>query len=182
MNSPPYYPSEQPGLEVGRPPGQHQYAGHKQEQSPYNEAAFKEAIHDPPYAGLEPVPPHPSRLCGLTKRTFWIVLALAILVIGAALGGGLGGGLSSKHKTVHLPASSGSSSGAPEQQTTSSASPTAASTSTTRSTTSSVAAATSTIQPFSVSPGTYRIINVATNTAIDLYNGGTTNDTEIECW
>jgi hypothetical protein len=182
MNIPPYYPSEQPGLEVGRPPVRNQNAGHQQEQSTYNEAASKEAIHYPPYAGLEPVPPPLSQVCGLPKRTFWIVLALVILVIGAALGGGLGGGLSSEHKTAHLPASSGSSSGAPEQQTTSSASPAAASTSTIRSMTSSAAAATSTMQPFSVSPGTYRIINVATNTAIDLYNGGTTNDTEIECW
>ncbi|KAE9372629.1 carbohydrate-binding module family 13 protein [Stipitochalara longipes BDJ] len=183
MNSQPHYSGDQPGLEVGAPSVQHQYAGHYQEQSPYNQAASKEAIPYPAYAGLEAVPPPSSRLCGLPKRTFWIVLALVILVVGAALGGGLGGGLSAKHKTAHVPTSSGSTSGTPEQQTTSSsASPLAASTSTTASTTSSASVATSTIQPFSTSPGTYRIINVATNTAIDLLNGGTSNDTEVECW
>jgi len=171
MNDPSHYPSEQPGLEVGVPSVQHQYAGHNKAPSPYDEAASKEAIPYRQQAGLEPVPPQPppSRVCGLPKRKFWIVLALGILVIGAALGGGLGGGLSGRHRTA---------TGTPEQTTSSSA----VSASTTASTTASTAAATSSIQPFNTSPGTYRIVNVATNTAIDLLNGGTTNDTEIECW
>jgi hypothetical protein len=114
-----------------------------------------------------------------------MVFALALLVIGAALGGGLGGGLSAAHKTAHVPADSGSSSITPDQQQTTShpASPAATTTGpSTISLSASTSAPSSTIQPFSTSPGTYRIINVYTNTAVDLLNGGTTNDTEIECW
>ena len=184
--SKPYYPGEQPGLEVGAPPmpPQQIHPDYMAYQSPYYQAASKET---PPYIPQQPATPTPNRICGLPTRIFWIVFALVLLVVGAALGGGLGAGLSA-HKTAHLPDNSNpgssSSSGTPEpQQSTSHSSypyPTAATTSSSTTTLSSTP--TSTIQPFSTEPGTYRIINVATYNALDLYNGGTTNGTEIECW
>jgi hypothetical protein len=186
--SKPYYPGEQPGLEVGVPPmpsmpPQQIHPDYMAYQSPYYQAASKEA---PPYIPQQqPATPEYNRICGLPTRIFWIVFAVVLLVLGAALGAGLGAGLSA-HKTAHLPDNSGSasSSGTPEQQQSTSHSayayPTAATTS--PSTTTSSSSPTSTIQPFSTKPGTYRIVNVATYNALDLYLGGTTNGTEIECW
>jgi len=182
--SKPYYPGEQPGLEVGVPsmaamPPQQIHPDYMAYQSPYYQAASKEA---PPYIPQQqPATPESNRICGLPTRIFWVVFAVVLLVLGAALGAGLGAGLSA-HKTAHLPDNSGSasSSGTPEQQQSTSHSvyayPTA------YSTTTSSSAPTSTIQPFSTKPGTYRIVNVATYNALDLYLGGTTNGTEIECW
>ncbi|KAH7063586.1 hypothetical protein B0J12DRAFT_643264 [Macrophomina phaseolina] len=44
-----------------------------------------------------------SRICGLRRRTFWIVLAIAIFVIiGAAVGGGVGGALSNRGSSSQL--------------------------------------------------------------------------------
>ncbi|KAH8748725.1 ricin B lectin domain-containing protein [Hyaloscypha sp. PMI_1271] len=160
------YNSDQPGLEVGLPPGQPDHVGYQ--QSPYTQAASKEVM---PYAGQSTPPP---RICGLPTRTFWIAFALALLVVGAALGGGLGGGLAASHKAAHVPSASSSSTGTPQQQQSTSLS---SSTST-----SSTSAPSSTITPFSTSPGTYRIINILTDTAIDLLNGGTTEGTEITAW
>ncbi|KAH7081225.1 hypothetical protein BKA63DRAFT_486976 [Paraphoma chrysanthemicola] len=37
-----------------------------------------------------------STICGLRKRTFWMVLIAAIVIVAAAVGGGVGGALSSK--------------------------------------------------------------------------------------
>lgn len=35
----------------------------------------------------------PRTICGLQKKTFWLLLVLAIVVIGAAVGGGVGGAM-----------------------------------------------------------------------------------------
>lgn len=35
----------------------------------------------------------PRMICGFAARTFWIVLVVAIIVVGAAIGGGVGGGI-----------------------------------------------------------------------------------------
>ncbi|KAE9364769.1 carbohydrate-binding module family 13 protein [Stipitochalara longipes BDJ] len=185
MNKPEEYPGDQPGLEVGSPPS---YVGHS--RSPYYQAVEKEA-----YTGGPPPTPLPPRICGLPTRIFWVVFALVLLVIGAALGGGLGGGLATSRKTAaaHIPStpssssssSSSSSTETPQQQQTISYSPSSTATSTSPSaqlSTSSAAASASTIAPFSTAPGTYRIINIQTNTAIDLMLGGTANGTEIEAW
>ena len=37
-----------------------------------------------------------DKVCGMRKRTFWIVLVAAIVIVVAAIGGGVGGGLSAK--------------------------------------------------------------------------------------
>lgn len=39
----------------------------------------------------------PRRICGLRVVTFWLVVVILVLVVGAALGGGIGGGLASKN-------------------------------------------------------------------------------------
>ncbi|RFU75368.1 fungal specific transcription factor domain-containing [Trichoderma arundinaceum] len=38
-----------------------------------------------------------ARICGLRRKTFWILLIIAIVVVAAAVGGGVGGGLSAKN-------------------------------------------------------------------------------------
>lgn len=38
-----------------------------------------------------------AKVCGMRKRTFWIVLVGAIVVVLAAIGGGVGGGLSARN-------------------------------------------------------------------------------------
>lgn len=40
-----------------------------------------------------------AKVCGLKRRTFWIVLGVAIVVVLAAIGGGVGGGLSSRNSS-----------------------------------------------------------------------------------
>jgi hypothetical protein len=49
-------------------------------------------------------------------------------------------------------------------------------------TTISTTPTSSTIAPSNTGPGTYYIVNVATNTAMDLLYGNPTNDTEINGW
>jgi hypothetical protein len=46
------------------------------------------------------LPATSSRICGLPKPTFWLVIAFVLIVLGAAIGGGLGGGLSAAHKAT----------------------------------------------------------------------------------
>jgi hypothetical protein len=44
----------------------------------------------------------PRTICGLQKRTFWIILIIVALIIVAAIGGGIGGALASnKHSTTN---------------------------------------------------------------------------------
>ncbi|RDW66619.1 hypothetical protein BP5796_09368 [Coleophoma crateriformis] len=128
----------------------------------------------PPYVNYEPSKSS-TRICGLASRTFWIVFALVLVVIGAVVGGGVGGGLSTTHKSASIPTQQHSTSSI------SASSATSISSSTTTSTTSSSTISTG-IPPSSTQPGVYRIINISTNTAIDLFWGNTANGTEIECW
>ncbi|TVY36908.1 hypothetical protein LOCC1_G007445, partial [Lachnellula occidentalis] len=119
----------------------------------------------------------PSRICGLSRRTFWIVLVLLVLVVlGAGIGGGVGGGLSGSHKNKSVSATSQSSNAGVSST---SASLTGSSSSTNPSSTTS----TSTRAPLaSTTPGSYRIINVESNTALDLYvlgEGYLTHSTEL---
>ncbi|PMD37235.1 carbohydrate-binding module family 13 protein [Hyaloscypha variabilis F] len=197
-----HHPRIQPGLEVGLPPS---YVGYS--RSPYYQAVEKEG-----YTIQQPQTPLLPRICGLPTHIFWIVFALLLLVIGAALGGGLGGGLASRKTSqssaadlpataslsLSLSSSSSSTIETPQQQQTTTHGPYPTTTSTTStsssppSSTSSAAVSTSstvleaasasTIAPFSTAPGTYRIINIQTNTAIDLLGGGTAIGTEIEAW
>ncbi|RDW62433.1 hypothetical protein BP6252_11866 [Coleophoma cylindrospora] len=123
----------------------------------------------PPYVSYEPSASS-TRICGLTRRAFWTAFALVLVVIGAAIGGGVGGGLSTSHKSESIPT---------QQQSTSSIS----SSSATSITSSTTASTTSTgIPPSSTQPGVYRIINISTNTALDLLFGNPANGTEVECW
>lgn len=39
-----------------------------------------------------------KRICGLQPRTFWLILGLVIITIGASVGGGIGGSLVLKNK------------------------------------------------------------------------------------
>ena len=153
---------DQPGLEVVSPA--HQELGYHQHRT--KDAAY---INELPGTST-------PRICGLSTRTFWIAFVLVLVVLGAAIGGGVGGGISTSHKTQVIPTS-------PQQQTTSFVSSSATSTATSSLTsTSSTTSTSSAITPFSTQPGVYRIINIAANTTIDLYFGGTTNGTEIEGW
>ncbi|CZR69743.1 uncharacterized protein PAC_19643 [Phialocephala subalpina] len=115
-----------------------------------------------------------ARICGLTTRTFWIVFVIVLVVLGAAVGGGVGGGLAASHSTMTSPQGQSSS--------TASSPTSASSTSSSPYSTASSTATSSSIAPFSTAPGTYRIINIATNTAVDLLFGGTTNGTRIDGW
>lgn len=49
-------------------------------------------------------PKEPKRICGVTYTIFWLLVAIAILVIGGAVGGGVGGSLANRKTTyVNLP-------------------------------------------------------------------------------
>jgi hypothetical protein len=41
-----------------------------------------------------------GRICGLKRRTFWIVLVVAIVVVAGAVGGGVGGALAGRSKRL----------------------------------------------------------------------------------
>ncbi len=150
----------QPGLEVALP--------NARENTTYDHDGSK----SPPYPNNELTAKPSHRICGLSSHLFWITLAIVLVVLGGAIGGGVGGGLSAAHKNKNVSVSS--------QQKSSSVS------SITSSTTSSTALSSSStstgIPPSSTQPGIYRIVNIASNTAIDLLFGGTRNDTTIECW
>ncbi|KAJ6133013.1 hypothetical protein N7471_008228 [Penicillium samsonianum] len=45
-------------------------------------------------------PKEPKRICGVTYTVFWLLVAIAILVIGGAVGGGVGGSLANRKTTV----------------------------------------------------------------------------------
>lgn len=49
-------------------------------------------------------------ICGLRKRTFWILLGVALVVVAAAVGGGVGGALASRSSNDATTSSSGSNS------------------------------------------------------------------------
>jgi hypothetical protein len=76
----------------------------------YIDAAYFNAAHmDAAYIDEMPKPTPPTpRICGFLTRTFWIVFALVLVVLGGAIGGGLGGGL--------LVASKGKHASTPQQQ------------------------------------------------------------------
>jgi len=130
---------------------------------------------DPPYYEQDlhqQVPSSPtgvsreSRICGLKRKTFWIVLVVVLLVvIGAAVGGGVGGSLSSKNSSNNDPAPQTSGSG-----TATGGLQTSPSTTTpTSSTTSSSSTSTPTPSGDVIEPRVYRLTNVEGGTAIDLY-------------
>jgi hypothetical protein len=148
----------QPGLEVAPPTARENTA-----YDPYGSKS-------PPYPNNELTAKPSHRICGLSSHLFWIIFAIVLVVLAGAIGGGVGGGLSAAHKNKNVSA----------QQTSSSVSSIISST-----TSSSAFSSSSTstgIPPSSTQPGIYRIINIQSNTAIDLLNGGTSNDTTIECW
>jgi cytoskeletal protein RodZ len=167
---------DQPGLEVVPPaPGLEAVPQVYREELGYHQQETKDAAYI-----IELPKTSTPRICGLSTRTFWPALVLVLVVLGAAVGGGVGGGLSAAHKDQKVPTPQ-------QQQSLSPVSPSSATSTTSLPTssarsTSSSSSTSSAITPFSTQPGTYRIINIATNTTIDLDYGGTTNGTEIECW
>ncbi|OPB37419.1 hypothetical protein A0O28_0043310 [Trichoderma guizhouense] len=68
-----------------------------------------------------------KRICGLPRRTLWILVIVAVIVLAAAIGGGVGGGLAAKNSKSDAPPSDAAS-------TTSSSTPSSTSTSSTTST------------------------------------------------
>jgi hypothetical protein len=44
-------------------------------------------------------PKEPKRVCGVAPKIFWLLVVIAILVIGGAVGGGVGGSLANKNTT-----------------------------------------------------------------------------------
>ncbi|KAH8659836.1 hypothetical protein BX600DRAFT_551393 [Xylariales sp. PMI_506] len=76
--------------------------------APYPEAVGAEYMKkEQPYNGVEggvalPDGQHTTtadRICGVKRKTFYILLGLAVVVIIGAIAGGVGGGLASKHKS-----------------------------------------------------------------------------------
>jgi hypothetical protein len=60
----------------------------------------KAPLYAPAEAGIPPgAGSGNKRILGLRRRTFWIVLAVALIVIAAAIGGGVGGALGSRSKS-----------------------------------------------------------------------------------
>ncbi|KAJ4988913.1 hypothetical protein SVAN01_05537 [Stagonosporopsis vannaccii] len=98
-----------------------------------NKIAYESAVHE-----HKP----PQTICGLRKRTFWILVGVAIVVVAAAVGGGVGGALASRSSSNATTSSSSSddSSNNAAQTTQSSAQPSAQSPSTSATPTSSTPA------------------------------------------
>ncbi|OAL51747.1 hypothetical protein IQ07DRAFT_390262 [Pyrenochaeta sp. DS3sAY3a] len=109
-------------------PEQQKYAYYSPE--PIIPASYGEDTHKIPYAQAVHEQDQPRTICGIRKRTFWIVLIVAIIVIAAAVGGGVGGALANRSSNNTSQASSQSTQ--PPSQ-----SPATESTSTTPSPTSS---------------------------------------------
>lgn len=53
-----------------------------------NKIAYESTAYD--------APPPAQTICGLRKRTFWILLGVALVIVAAAVGGGVGGALASR--------------------------------------------------------------------------------------
>ncbi|KAK4082990.1 uncharacterized protein Triagg1_1880 [Trichoderma aggressivum f. europaeum] len=66
-----------------------------------------------------------KRICGLPRRTLWILVIVAVIVLAAAIGGGVGGGLAAKNSKGDAP---------PDAASTTSSTPSSTSTSSTTST------------------------------------------------
>ncbi|KAL7915209.1 hypothetical protein GGI35DRAFT_173547 [Trichoderma velutinum] len=79
-----------------------------------------------------------KRICGLPKRTLWILVIVAVLVLAAAIGGGVGGGLAAKNSKGDTPSDAASTtSSTPSSTSTSSTTSTKTSTTTSSSPTPS---------------------------------------------
>lgn len=129
-------------------PEQQKYAYYSPE--PIIPASYGEDTHKIPYTQAVHEQDQPRTICGIRKRTFWIVLIVAIIVIVAAVGGGVGGALANRSSSTsqassqsQSPAPSGAKSTAPASLSTT---PTPTSSETTASlSTSTIAGPTSTI-------------------------------------
>ncbi|KAH6619916.1 hypothetical protein C7974DRAFT_398457 [Boeremia exigua] len=117
----------------------------------YESAAYENAA----YAH----PPPPQTICGLRKRTFWILVGVAIIVVVAAVGGGVGGALASRSSSNSSASnsdantsSSSSSSAAPTQSSAQSTSTDPTPTTSSTSTSSTQAVTTTTLLGPSNSP------------------------------
>jgi hypothetical protein len=44
-------------------------------------------------------PKEPKRICGIASTVFWLLVIIAVLVIGGAIGGGVGGSLANRKTT-----------------------------------------------------------------------------------
>lgn len=49
-----------------------------------------------------------KRICGLPRRTLWILVIVAVVVLAAAIGGGVGGGLAAKNSKNEVPSDAAS--------------------------------------------------------------------------
>ncbi|KFX90948.1 hypothetical protein V490_06170 [Pseudogymnoascus sp. VKM F-3557] len=74
--------------------------------------------------------PRDGRICGVAKRTFWILLVVAIVIVAAAVGGGVGGSIAAKNanKSEDNQSPSSASPSTPSATPTSSGDPTSSST------------------------------------------------------
>ncbi|RYO99993.1 hypothetical protein DL766_000346 [Monosporascus sp. MC13-8B] len=66
-----------------------------------------------------------GRICGCSTKTFWVILVLVLIAMGAAIGGGVGGGMAASRDADNQPlgADASSSTTTPTVATTSSSSP-----------------------------------------------------------
>ncbi|KAJ5192729.1 hypothetical protein N7449_008871 [Penicillium cf. viridicatum] len=90
-------------------------------------------------------PKERKRICGVTSTVFWLLVVIAILVIGGAVGGGVGGSLANKKTTTESNLDLDTTSTASTQPQSSTSATTSSSTTTTASTTSSAPVTSGTI-------------------------------------
>lgn len=50
------------------------------------------------YDYVDPTPRTRPRICGLTRRMFWIIIVVAVIVVAASVGGSVGGVLAVQKK------------------------------------------------------------------------------------
>ncbi|PKS12466.1 hypothetical protein jhhlp_000672 [Lomentospora prolificans] len=94
--------------------------------SPYTETLVPGSVY-PSHPSPISIEPPGKKICGVKKRTFWILILLVVVIFAAAIGGGVGGGLASRNSKA---SASSEPADSPNEETTSSTAATEASTTT----------------------------------------------------
>jgi hypothetical protein len=142
-------------LEVSGSPGSHPQTPPLQDVRkshafvPHQKCSGKELDGQVLSAPVDQVVASPKRILGLSKTTFWLVLAVAVLVIGGAVGGAVGGTLG--RKSSGIPVVSSSSTAGSSTQSSITSSTTVPSTTTSSATSATTTAASRPVERIAVS-------------------------------